>query len=191
MKNIAHSKYVTPHHSFLSHYSSLDYNESVLACAVISHYATCLADTLASELGILSKSEPFLCTKPWKKVPPGTNGGVTMLGFLWSALGGFLMGAGTLLMDVLSGIEISPIQTLCFASICGLVGSILDSILGATIQATFYESDKKLVFCEKEHAPQSVKCIGGWDILSNAQVNLLSVFMTTLMGGIFLGPMML
>jgi hypothetical protein len=50
---------------------------SQLTCAIIAHHATCLADTLASELGILSKNPPFLITQPWKRVPSGTNGGKT------------------------------------------------------------------------------------------------------------------
>ena len=47
---------------------------SQLSCAILAHHATCLADTLASELGLLAKTSPFLITQPWKSVPPGTNG---------------------------------------------------------------------------------------------------------------------
>ena len=54
--------------------------------------ACCLGDTFASEIGILSKSTPRLATT-WKKVPPGTNGGMTLLGTLASVLGGALIGA--------------------------------------------------------------------------------------------------
>mmetsp|Transcript_10057 Transcript_10057/g.14747 ORF Transcript_10057/g.14747 Transcript_10057/m.14747 type:complete len:304 (-) Transcript_10057:316-1227(-) len=166
-------------------------HESTLACVVLAHHCTCLADTLASELGILSKSNPFLLTAPWKgTVHPGTNGGVTLVGFFWSAIGGLLMGLGTLLMDYLSGMDMKPSNTIAFASLCGLLGSILDSLLGATVQATYYDADEKLVYCSKEDAPKNVKHVHGLNLLSNAQVNLVSVFITSLLGGVVLGPIM-
>src|ERR1700761_5268088 len=56
-----------------------------------SHFACCLGDTLASELGILSSSPPRLVTT-WKPVPPGTNGGVSVGGTLASVVGGIIMG---------------------------------------------------------------------------------------------------
>ena len=54
--------------------SSGDIQASQLTCAIIAHHATCLADTLASEMGILAKTSPILITQPWRSVPPGTNG---------------------------------------------------------------------------------------------------------------------
>ncbi|GFH61034.1 hypothetical protein CTEN210_17510 [Chaetoceros tenuissimus] len=162
--------------------------ESMLACAILSHHATCLADTLASELGILSKKAPFLITT-FRKVPAGCNGGVTMNGFFFSFVGGFLMGLGQLIMDIISGLEVQPLKVLLFGSVSGLVGSILDSFLGATVQATYYDKEKKLIYCDKEDAPKDVEQICGYNILSNAQVNAVSVACTCTFGGIVLGPM--
>lgn len=56
------------------------------------HFSCCLGDTLASELGILSKSPPILITN-FKAVPPGTNGAVSIGGTLASVAGGVIMGA--------------------------------------------------------------------------------------------------
>nr|XP_031861928.1 uncharacterized protein CI109_002758 [Kwoniella shandongensis]KAA5529000.1 hypothetical protein CI109_002758 [Kwoniella shandongensis] len=63
--------------------------------------ATILADTLASELGILSSSPP-LYLPTLRPCPPGTNGGVSLLGLGTSLLGGGVIGlimVGDLLIE--------------------------------------------------------------------------------------------
>jgi uncharacterized membrane protein len=167
------------------------YLASCLTCGIVAHHATCLADTLASELGILSKTPPVLVTKPWQHVPSGTNGGVTVMGFVWSALGGFVIGASTILLDFMSGISpLNPCAMILFGTTCGLVGSLVDSILGATVQQTYWDPDTKLVYqADDEYKPASAKLITGFDILNNEQVNLVSVAVTTALGGWLLGPL--
>jgi uncharacterized membrane protein len=58
---------------------------------IYRHFACCLGDTLASELGILSKSRPRLVTT-FQIVPPGTNGGMSPFGTFASLCGGVIMG---------------------------------------------------------------------------------------------------
>ena len=60
-----------------------------LTLSYLVFFACCVGDTCASEPGILSKSLPRLVTKPWKKVPPGTNGGVWLCflsNFKWTSI---------------------------------------------------------------------------------------------------------
>lgn len=95
------------------------------------HFACCLGDTLASELGILSKSPPRLITTG-KVVPPGTNGGVSVAGTLASVAGGLIMG---LTLSVTLFIEssacrqdvISLIQLMGWGALAGLLGSLVSS----------------------------------------------------------------
>lgn len=192
---------------------------SRLTTAILAHHAVSLADTLASELGMLASASastsrnngqrrhslphhyglPRLVTQPWRTVPVGTNGGVTLVGTLWSIVGGLLVGALTVAMDFISGI--APLQFVpvtLYGGLCGLVGSLLDSILGATLQATYYDDDNKLVHhhfdsnARRHHnnnqPPASVKHVCGMALLTNAQVNLVSVTLTAGLGGWVMAP---
>ncbi|CAJ1942786.1 unnamed protein product [Cylindrotheca closterium] len=162
---------------------------SKLTCGVVAHHATCLADTLASELGILATSPPVLIIQPWRGVPPGTNGGVTLLGCFWSGFGGLLMGLFTIAFDFISGISpLHVVPMLAFSTCCGLLGSLLDSLLGATIQQSLYDPDSKLAYQSNDDVKSATKVVSGSNILTNEQVNLVSVAATTFLGGWVLGP---
>jgi uncharacterized protein (TIGR00297 family) len=180
------------------------FHSSALTCGIISHHATCLADTLASELGILTTTSlPVLITQPWRTVPPGTNGGVTITGLVWSAVGGGIIGLSTILLDIVAGIHNNnnininlnhllhyQIKVFLFGTICGLVGSILDSILGATVQQSYYDVENKLTYQKDDtNKPNSAKLISGINVLTNEQVNIVSVTMATVLGGWVIGPL--
>ena len=165
---------------------------SQLTCGIVAHHATCLADTLASEMGILSKSSPRLITQPWKKVPSGTNGGVTLNGFFWSAMGGAIIGISTVLFDGISGIDTSnALSMILYSLTCGLLGSILDSVLGATVQQSYFDPDTKMVYQEEDRRPKTASLVVGYsmNLLTNELVNLVSVVATTVLGGWVLGPL--
>lgn len=105
---------------------------------MIRNYAATCADTFSSELGILSQSKPRLVTAPWRVVPPGTNGGVSLYGLNAGFIGGLIIAiASTLLIPFCDNWsftdKIKYTQALAFA---GLGGSILDSLLGAVFQAS-------------------------------------------------------
>ena len=63
------------------------FGTSLILAGIVSNYAAVAADTLSSELGILSSATPVLITS-FRKVPRGTNGGVTLWGLFAGLAGG-------------------------------------------------------------------------------------------------------
>jgi uncharacterized protein (TIGR00297 family) len=88
--------------------------------------AASAADTWATEVGTLVGGEPVSIISA-KRVPPGTSGGVTLLGTLAGAGGALFVAAGATLANW-------PVP---FAAVAlgGLAGALADSLLGATLQA--------------------------------------------------------
>ena len=96
--------------------------------------ATANADTWATELGVLSASKPRLITSG-RPVAPGTSGGITALGMVASGLGAYSLG---LFSRLWQGLRKSSAPMPFVALVSGLVGSLCDSLLGATVQAMYY-----------------------------------------------------
>ena len=94
------------------------------------------ADTLATEIGLLSKSKPRLITNLNKMVEPGTPGGVTLLGLMAIIASSLLIGAIAYSIGVLEGK--ATINIVILSSLLGgIAGSTTDSIVGATLQALY------------------------------------------------------
>jgi uncharacterized membrane protein len=103
-----------------------------------SNYAAVAADTFSSELGILSKTNPFLITAPWRTVAPGTNGGVTTTGLAAGFFGALLISVvAVFLTPFCRDWDSHATLSFCFAmTTAGLCGTVLDSLLGALFQAS-------------------------------------------------------
>jgi uncharacterized membrane protein len=142
--------------------------------------ATVNADTWATELGVLSRVPPHLITTR-QPVPPGTSGGVTRLG-TWASLAGALLigAAATLLVQVESllngdGWGVRAIAYPLLAVAGGLAGSLVDSLMGATIQCIYYcdrcgqETESAIHRCGQPARPMR-----GWAWLNNDLVNSLA-----------------
>jgi len=157
-----------------------------LVLVALGHFSCCLGDTLASELGILSKSPPILITT-FKPVPPGTNGGLSVLGTVASLAGGFMMGltlATTLAIENTVCrhnwlTELVPL--LLWGTTAGGLGSLIDSFLGATVQETRQSSKTKRILPDEvgPAATEQPIVINGLDILTNNQVNMFSSILTS------------
>jgi uncharacterized protein (TIGR00297 family) len=136
--------------------------------AFVGAMAAVNADTWATEIGILNPTNPRLITN-WKAVKPGTSGGVSATGILASFAGSSLIG---IIGAVFTPADEAWIVFLA-AVLGGMVGSIFDSFLGATVQAIYY---CPLCKTETERHPQHTCSslthqIHGWSWLNNDLVN--------------------
>jgi len=175
-----------PYHQWCPLSSDVTHGWSrALMFVTLGHFACCLGDTLASELGILSKSAPILITN-LQRVPPGTNGGISIIGTVASLAGGFLMGL-TMIISLAAenttcrqnwATDLLPL--LLWGTLAGGLGSLLDSFMGATIQETRQASNTKRILPDEFKAGPGVEVnvISGLDILTNNQVNLVSSIVT-------------
>jgi uncharacterized protein (TIGR00297 family) len=88
--------------------------------------ATAAADTLASEIGVTGGVPRLITTM--KKVPVGTNGGVTLTGQTVALAGGFVVS----LVAMFLGVITFPMMLIC--TLTGFFGTNLDSFIGATLE---------------------------------------------------------
>lgn len=120
----------------------------LLVIGIIANYAAVAADTFSSELGILSRAQPRLITSlSLRKVPRGTNGGVTLLGLLAGLAGSMVIVTTSMLFLPLCPPEsygklggglpwtIQQRRHLMLGlTLWGALGSLLDSFLGGMFQ---------------------------------------------------------
>jgi uncharacterized protein (TIGR00297 family) len=147
---------------------------SALEAGYVGALATATADTWATELGVLSSQPPRLLTSG-KVTAPGTSGGITPLGTAAAA-------AGALALGLISWLPRPTQRTLpLIALVSGLAGSFFDSLLGATVQATYYcpmctsETERRIHNCGTP-----TQHIRGLSRLDNDGVN----FLATLWGAL-------
>jgi uncharacterized protein (TIGR00297 family) len=133
--------------------------------------ATVTADTWATELGVLSRRAPRLVTN-WRRVAPGTSGGVTALGTLAALVGAALI--GWLAAWLLPGQPLIPV--IGAISLAGLAGAFVDSLLGATVQAIYYcpQCDKQTERHPLHSCGTPTELSRGWPWLNNDWVNFIS-----------------
>jgi uncharacterized protein (TIGR00297 family) len=133
--------------------------------------ATVNADTWATELGVLSPVPPRLLTTG-ESVPPGTSGGVSRVGTIATFAGGALIG----LVAWFFTPHLPPLRLIGSVALAGLTGSLVDSLLGATVQAIYYdpirrkETERRIL--QEDGSPASP--VRGIEWINNDMVNFIS-----------------
>jgi uncharacterized protein (TIGR00297 family) len=115
-------------------YGNARYPHALWYALYVSSLAAATADTWATEIGSLSKHPPRSITT-WQRVSPGMSGGVTLLGTSASVAGAALVAFSAAPFVGTTGLPMAVFAA--SAALAGLSGSILDSVLGATVQARY------------------------------------------------------
>ena len=127
------------------------------------------ADTWATELGVLNPNPPRLLTDLRKSVERGTSGAVSVYGTIAALLGAGLIGYLAAVLFTTDHLAIFFLVTLA-----GLLGSLFDSLLGATVQAIYFcPTDKKETEKHPLHTCGTPTIqVRGWKWLNNDLVNV-------------------
>jgi uncharacterized protein (TIGR00297 family) len=141
-------------------------NEAWLALA-IGALAASAADTWATEIGTAVGGEPRSILT-LRRVPPGTSGGVSAAGTT-AALGGAIAVALVALMLR------TPVQTCIAAALGGFAAAIIDSVIGATLQAQRWCNRCGIATERAVHVcGEPTRIAGGLHWMNNDAVNFLS-----------------
>ncbi len=111
------------------------------AVGFAASFAAANADTWAGEIGVLSRRDP-VSILTFRPVVRGVSGGISVLGSCAALAGAvfiaLLFWAAALVMHLpLAGL----FRVTCVVAACGFVGSFVDSLLGATLQAQYYKGE--------------------------------------------------
>jgi uncharacterized protein (TIGR00297 family) len=146
----------------------------LLLIAFLGAIATSTADTLATEIGLLSRQRPRLITNLGKKVGAGTSGGVSILGEIMVLLGSLLIGIIAVMVDF--SFE-SYYEIIIISIIGGLAGANFDSVLGATIQGINKCRTCGIITEAGLHHSKPTLKIKGIKLIGNNTVNFISSIM--------------
>lgn len=150
--------------------AEIAFGGSVFPALFLGCISCAAADTVATELGLLSKKQPRLITRPTQQVSPGTSGGVTWLGFSGAIIASAVIGVMAALLRVLP--QALPVLLICLGG--GMAGAVVDSVLGAVVQRKGY-----CAVCHKateslRHCGEKTLRTGGVSFIENNIVNLLA-----------------
>jgi uncharacterized protein (TIGR00297 family) len=128
------------------------------------------ADTWATELGVLNASPPRLITDLRKQVERGASGGISLFG-----TGAALLGSAVIALLAACFAVTDRWPLFWLVTLSGLLGSLFDSLLGATLQAMYFcPADQSETEKHPLHTCGTPTVhVRGWKWLSNDWVNLL------------------
>jgi uncharacterized protein (TIGR00297 family) len=156
-------------------------SHDALAASFAGALAAAAGDTWSTEVGALSRRPPRLITTG-QAVIAGTSGGVTALGLVGAVAGSLVIATAAAGLSNPGWFSSAQPGTLLVAvAMAGTAGSVVDSLMGATIQARFRCPACELMTERRTHRCGTLTIqTGGWRWITNDTVN----FLTTAAGAI-------
>jgi len=144
------------------------------------------ADTWATELGVLNKAFPRLITTG-KLVEPGTSGGISLAGTLAALSGTIIIAVPAVLFKppTLPFSMENDLPLFLIVTVSGMAGSLVDSLLGATLQAIYFcpTCQKQTEKYPVHSCGSSTRLIRGKSWLNNDWVNAFCGFSGAVLAG--------
>lgn len=126
-----------------------------------------LADTLGSDIGVISKRKPINILT-FKKSQPGLSGNVSFLGLFCEFI-------GSLIISIIYYLFIdNSIVDMLIITCSSFMGGIFDSILGSSVQVKYKCKKCKIITEKKIHCGYETKYYKGIRWIDNDIVNLFS-----------------
>lgn len=132
----------------------------------VASLAAVCSDTWATEIGTMYKAKTYNIIN-FKPITQGVSGGVSVPGSL-----GAVLGAAVISFSGLFWINFNIFQYLIFIISAGFLGSLFDSIIGATVQAQFECSECTKTSEKNECCGTETNHVKGFLWLNNDLVNL-------------------
>jgi uncharacterized protein (TIGR00297 family) len=161
----------------------------IFFAAFIGALAAMNADTWATEIGVLSARRPRLITTG-REVAAGTSGAISGLGMLATVAGAASIGMAALAFVAIDrlthGSEFEvELGWLVVATSSGVAGSVADSLIGATVQATYFSKARNKVTERRfEHDGAQNELLKGLRWMNNDAVNFASSVVGALVAAI-------
>ncbi len=127
-----------------------------------------VADSFASDLGIISDGK-VVSILTFKEVPRGMSGGVSLFGTLSAFLSSLIVALA------LFGVGNGGVKGLWVTALSAFLGTVIDSILGASVQRAYKCEECGSLTERKEHCGSPTVLVKGCAMIDNNLVNALSL----------------
>lgn len=150
-------------------WAALLWQEPRLTLLGIAVFSAASADTFSSEIGMMSRGKVYniLTGKP---MPSGLSGGVSMVGLVAGLVGSFTV--------ALLALPDFGWKGLLVATALGFLGTLIDSVLGATLQCKYQGQDGGL----QDRQSADAELVAGFAWITNNTVNLTTLCIIALCG---------